>query len=351
MSTRRSPQLSVLVCRGCCCGTSAKHPDVDHDEQLAAMRAAAARAGNVKLWVVDCLGPCERSNVFVVRRGPRRWWFGEVLSDTTVDALCAWAEAGAAGDVPSSLRRHEFSGPGDVSAPVERALSQHGHLLDFVNQSMARGDTWTVGVHGGVAEFDAAGASVDVDVATSTVTARRSTGAIRLELAGVEAFRVARVDRVDETYAMVLATRTVPGAQPAAVIERVGIDRRSIDGKGRLDELFDLGLGRAAARFMIRTSDPIVVGLLRELDGTEWSDIADDTWMALVEASPTRVVESMVGRIEVDTPIPIAEEVSPPGTHTHLLPPLLVLDRDLPPGIELPPGYVPGAICYPRAVG
>ena len=59
--------VSVLVCLGCCCGTAAKHSDVDHDAQLDALRAALPDGG--RLWTVDCVGPCESSNVVVVRRG------------------------------------------------------------------------------------------------------------------------------------------------------------------------------------------------------------------------------------------------------------------------------------------
>ncbi|MFY1632080.1 hypothetical protein ACN27F_02145 [Solwaraspora sp. WMMB335] len=55
----------VTVCRGCCCGTSRKHPDVDHDGQLRALRASGAR-----VRVVDCLNTCERSNVVVVQPVP-----------------------------------------------------------------------------------------------------------------------------------------------------------------------------------------------------------------------------------------------------------------------------------------
>jgi hypothetical protein len=83
--------LSVLVCRGCCCGTD-KHPDVDHDGQLAQLEAAGARC-----HVVDCLGPCDRSNVVVVRRDEARWWFGEVFD---AGPLAAWVAQGAAGEPP-----------------------------------------------------------------------------------------------------------------------------------------------------------------------------------------------------------------------------------------------------------
>lgn len=89
-----------MLCRGCCCGTEAKHPDVDHDGQRAALDRAVRGAGG-SLVVADCLDACDRSNVVVVRprgRGtPRPVWLGEVLGDERTQAVAAWATAGGPG--------------------------------------------------------------------------------------------------------------------------------------------------------------------------------------------------------------------------------------------------------------
>jgi predicted metal-binding protein len=55
---------TVTVCRGCCCGTRKKHPDVDHRAQLDELRASVKDVARVR--TSDCLDDCKRSNVMVV---------------------------------------------------------------------------------------------------------------------------------------------------------------------------------------------------------------------------------------------------------------------------------------------
>lgn len=119
MATRPRPErTSVLVCRGCCCGTVGKHPDVDHDDHLQRLRDAAAHAG-ARLWTVDCLGPCERSNVVVVRRNGIRHWLGGILADADVEQLSAWLTSPhAPTDLPVTLRARAFDGPRATTGPV-----------------------------------------------------------------------------------------------------------------------------------------------------------------------------------------------------------------------------------------
>lgn len=94
----------VLVCRGCCCGTERKHPDVDHDAQLAALQAVA------RVRVVDCVDECAQSNVVVVRPGDgRSIWFGRILDEQVTSALCGWLAGGARNAVPDDLVGHTFA--------------------------------------------------------------------------------------------------------------------------------------------------------------------------------------------------------------------------------------------------
>lgn len=115
---------TITVCRGCCCGTPRKHPDVDHARQLSTLRAGVAGAGRVR--VSDCLGVCERSNVIVVspssagrRAGARPVWLGAVLDDDAVDDLVAWVRSGGPGvsETPDVLDLYAFS----PSARVRKA--------------------------------------------------------------------------------------------------------------------------------------------------------------------------------------------------------------------------------------
>lgn len=95
--------VRVLVCRGCCCGTSGKHPDVDHAAQLEAIAAVA------RTRVVDCVDECSRSNVVIVRPGDgTTLWFGGILDRITNDELCNWLAAGAPQPVPDHLAGRIF---------------------------------------------------------------------------------------------------------------------------------------------------------------------------------------------------------------------------------------------------
>ena len=103
----------VLLCRGCCCGTSAKHPQVDHEAQEDALREAADAHPGVELRVVDCLDECDRSNVAVVRRtsAPARerdTWLGGVLTRRATGELAAWLADGADGPLPPAVAGLRF---------------------------------------------------------------------------------------------------------------------------------------------------------------------------------------------------------------------------------------------------
>lgn len=108
----------VTVCRGCCCGTVEKHPDVDHAGQLAALTAGIGSAGRVR--VTDCLDVCERSNVVVVnpsgpgrRRGARPTWLAGVLHAGTIAEIVEWVHSGGpgVGDPPGLLAALSFRAP------------------------------------------------------------------------------------------------------------------------------------------------------------------------------------------------------------------------------------------------
>ncbi len=97
---------TVLLCRGCCCGTST---GFDHLEQEQALRAAVGD----RVRVVDCLDECDRANVVVVRRPdlPRRerdLWLGGVTTERSTAALAGWLVDGGAGRPPRELAGRVF---------------------------------------------------------------------------------------------------------------------------------------------------------------------------------------------------------------------------------------------------
>lgn len=118
---------TVTVCRGCCCGSQVKHPDLDHRAQLERIRAGVGSAGRVR--VSDCLDACEQSNVMVVtpsaagrRAGARPVWLGQVLDDDATDDVMTWVITGGPGvsEPPSVLDLNAFS----PSNRVRRAVGE-----------------------------------------------------------------------------------------------------------------------------------------------------------------------------------------------------------------------------------
>ena len=98
---------TVTVCRDCCCGTTMKHPGVDHDAQLHRLRETLPAPHRVR--VSECLDACAQSNVIVVHPAPaarlagaRPVWFGLVTSDDVADDITAWIRAGGPGVAPMS---------------------------------------------------------------------------------------------------------------------------------------------------------------------------------------------------------------------------------------------------------
>lgn len=103
---------TATVCRGCCCGTVRKHPGIDHDSQLDALRDTVDDAARVR--TSDCLDDCKRSNVIVVSpsragraKGGRPVWLQRVLTDSAMTGVGEWMRAGGPGiaDPPTEVKR------------------------------------------------------------------------------------------------------------------------------------------------------------------------------------------------------------------------------------------------------
>ncbi|MGC9671298.1 (2Fe-2S) ferredoxin domain-containing protein [Planosporangium sp. 12N6] len=120
-------QAGIVVCRGCCCGSAAKNPDVDHAARLTRLERFATRhpaAATVR--TSECLGPCEHADVVVVRPSPagracggRPVWFG-LVDEYALDRLQAWILDGGPGrvPVPDELLLQQIGRPRTRPAPV-----------------------------------------------------------------------------------------------------------------------------------------------------------------------------------------------------------------------------------------
>lgn len=122
-----TPRPTVTVCRGCCCGTEAKVPHLDHPAQLADLRTALTGLAVVRR--TDCLDACERANVIVIQpsaegrqAGGRPVWLGQVNDPDAASEITAWVREGGPGIAeppgvldlyaftPSRRVRHELEG-------------------------------------------------------------------------------------------------------------------------------------------------------------------------------------------------------------------------------------------------
>jgi hypothetical protein len=344
----RPPTVSVLVCRGCCCGTS-KHPDVDHAGQLDALRAATLAQERARLWEVDCLGPCSSSNVVVVRSGTARRWFGQMLDPDDTQLLAAWIEAGAHTSPPPRLAARQFDPDPTIGAIVEPVPLSPGDLSDLILDTLTtRSGSWSIGVHGAIAEF-APDADMRVARTGSTIEAVGAGGAIRLTIDdGIRVFSTGYTGQPATVLSVILA---VPRSQPNDSMSRrpqLAVDPEPIRVADANSVCFDLRLGHEAATFAVRTSDPQLIATLQACIGLPWMDIVERRGPAIIARSPHRVVSSPVGRIEIYAPIPPPGGRSPEGCHTHLLPAELELGRELPLGVALPPGLTPAATFHPQ---
>lgn len=108
-------RLTVTQCRSCCCGSTTKHPDVDHDSHAEQIHAAVRAGGVGRSRVAKCLDECERSNVVLVRRAAGTGeaddyiWLGPVNDDADLAVLTDWLRAGARGPLPEALQRLRFT--------------------------------------------------------------------------------------------------------------------------------------------------------------------------------------------------------------------------------------------------
>lgn len=219
----------------------------------------------------------------------------------------------------------------------------------FVISTLQNGHgTWVIGLVGAVAEFTVArDETVEVRVDGDDITAFTRNGAIRMKINDdVRALTFDPPDWESEPR-IVLAVKRERGRLPVAS----GVLDLGADTDALLQEtntkLYDLGLARKEGRFSVRLDDSAANRALDDAKGLEFQHAFPMIAAALVAESPTRVVESALGRIEVQGQIPPPDAISPDGPHTHLLLDHVKTGRTLPTGMDLPRAYLPGAIFYP----
>jgi len=206
-----------------------------------------------------------------------------------------------------------------------------------------RRGTWVTGMPGALAEFPCQeGGQVSAEQRENVVLGRASDAFFRLRV-----HERLRAFSFTEDGPVVLGLPKAYLDLPIArTFTELGKDRDAIDSLHVECTLFDFGLGRRCSRFCIRTGGKLVEKL-QTVAGQPWSAALKELGAAIIAESPTRVVESDLARIEVFSPIPLADGKSPAGAHTHFLPQYLLAGHEMPPALAIPDFAAPMAIFYP----
>ncbi|MEL6646822.1 MAG: DUF1289 domain-containing protein [Pseudomonadota bacterium] len=278
-----------------------------------------------------------------------------------LDETTGWClGCGRTGDEIAGWRGLPGEDRDDVWTQIPERLTQLGvacrrlpwsteDIRAFVARTCAQpGGTWLMGVVGAVAEYvvpPAAVAKITHD--GDAIVARTQNGALRMTINDTVRALTFDPPGLASAPRVVLAVKREAGRLPVAPgLSELGEDDQALlpDSATRL---FDLGLGRKEARFCVRVGDEPAATALRRASGLALAQSLPVIGPPLMSEGPTRVVETALGRIEVQGPIPVDGATMPNGPHTHLLPDQLAMQRAMPVGMDLPRVYLPGAIFYP----
>ena len=228
------------------------------------------------------------------------------------------------------------------------ALSQ-----DWISEEIRNPETsWSVGTFGAIAEFSRDAdepAQVSCDASRSEVVTAR--GGIRIDgLAKVRAVAYETTNKNPDLWSHAIAL-CLPSDDCAMnrrnALTEISPDFAALREEDRSATLFDLGLGTLQVDVCIRTSDPQLLRALRAGAGKSPFEHGNPAMMAILRASPHRIFVTRVGRAEVYQAIPAADQKSPDGPHTHLLPKLLKAKRTHSAANPIPDGWAPCAHLYP----
>lgn len=265
----------------------------------------------------------------------------------TGDEIASWGGVTAAArDAVWSALPARFAALGVVARRLPWGRAE---TLDFVERSIRDASgTWVLGVVGAVGEFmREAQAPAEIRRERAMIEAATPRAALRLTID--DNSRALEIETEAHPNRIVLAVKTEADALPRAESPTdLGLDAKAIRAEQRAERLFDLGLGRDVARFCVRTGDRDLIDALTAASGARWPDWLGTLGPKIIERSPARVIETRLGRVEINTPIPPPNGCSPPGPHTHFLPDHIALGQDAPADLQIPERYAAAAIFYPH---
>lgn len=223
----------------------------------------------------------------------------------------------------------------------------------FVIETLeTKSGVWVMGASGAIGEFIMTDkAPVDVERDGDTVIGSTYGGRVRFDIHDrVRAISIAHPDGDPDRSRIILAvSKSRGGLETASTLTPLGPDAGAIDPGAADESLYDIGLDREDVRFELRTDDAQDRALLERNVGKPFTDTIPALVEGLSGRAPTRVIETMAGRMEISTPLPTAGNSPPMAPHTHLTLKYVLKQLAAPGGMELPPIYAAGAIFYPSA--
>ncbi|HET6217352.1 MAG TPA: (2Fe-2S) ferredoxin domain-containing protein [Acidobacteriaceae bacterium] len=110
LETKRRVIGQMIVCQGCCCGSTHKDRPEVPVEWLKAEWRRLGLLKRVQLSVSGCVGPCDLPNVVVVSSESGTQWLGNITHFNQYRQLVDWAarsmEAGRLLDLPAEFEDH-----------------------------------------------------------------------------------------------------------------------------------------------------------------------------------------------------------------------------------------------------
>jgi predicted Fe-S protein YdhL (DUF1289 family) len=238
-----------------------------------------------------------------------------------------------------------------LTAQILRLLWSLDDLRTFIMSTLRPWTgTWVSAIRGAVAEFCIEdGEEIRLGASTGIVTAATARGAISFHLSdAIHTLSVSVPSGAGRPGIVVLAIPRSAAVPAPLGLSCIGADSGSILPENRHENLYDFGLGSAVLSFGIRTADPELIASLNDRVGQPHQTFLSDLGEAIVRCSPTRVIRTAIGRIEVFAPIPSPGGRSPSGPHTHFLPKQLSQGDDMPANLLVPDFYLPCFVYYPH---
>jgi hypothetical protein len=229
-------------------------------------------------------------------------------------------------------------------------MSQHSHITRLLAQYLASAShSFSIGSFGAIAEFHRdADEKLIIDKADQ-LTLMTARGALQFNLAEqVQPIAYEALSQHKQRWQQGVAfclPKSVAKMHQRNTLTELGTDQHCMLAAEQNAILFDMGVDAYNIDFCIRTADADLIRLLRQAEGQPYAALDSELTNRLMQLSPTRVILSKLGRIEIYQPI--GKEKTPHGPHTHLLPKLLAKKATHSANTPIPEPLVPCLSLHP----